>query len=278
MRSSRRIRIRLEFEGTDFCGWQVQKQEQELSAGHGRSIQRVIEEAFSTVLHLKERLLVQGCSRTDAGVHAEEFFAHLDIPEPFSLGDEELERLRHSMNCLLPESIVITHVKAVGQDFHAIESALSKTYKYQVLLRRAKPTLLRHRCLWLPLEPKEEYFSFALLEQGLKLLEGTHDFASFMAAHGSAKTTVRTLSSCRVLSQELGDAAESGLLVSLEFNGTGFLKQMVRNMVGTLLELAQRRRTLASLSQLLAKPGARTEAGFCAPAEGLFLQRVHYSL
>ncbi|MBS1985221.1 MAG: tRNA pseudouridine synthase A [Bdellovibrionales bacterium] len=270
----RRIRARLEFSGEGFCGWQLQAEGQE---SQQPSIQGVMEAALSTVLHRKDqRFLVQGCGRTDAGVHAEEFYAHFDL-EPERAGD--LEKFRHKLNCVLPEGVVITGLREQA-GFHAADDVTSKTYEYRLLLRRAKPVLARGRCCWLPIEGFDAaQFDRVGVEQALRLLEGTHDFVAFAAANFTARTSVRTLTRCELVSRPYLDHPEGGEWICLRFTGDGFLKQMVRNIVGTLIEIGQRRRTVESVQKLLGdggQPAARTEAGPCAVPEGLFLVKVEY--
>lgn len=262
-----RLKLRLEFDGAGYCGWQLQ------SEGPGYtglpSLQATLERALATVLRRPgERLPVQGCGRTDSGVHAEEFFCHFDLPAEFSFDGDELEKFRHRVNCVLPESIVLTHAfNAPG--FDALRDVTQKTYEYRILLRRAKPVLHRGRCHWIPAEsPQCATFDVERLRAALPLLEGEHDFVAFAASNSSAKTTVREILKAEALVE--------GALLRLRFTGRGFLKQMVRTLSGTLIELAEGRRDLDSIRNLLQLPGRRQEAGFCTPPEGLFLVKVVY--
>jgi tRNA pseudouridine38-40 synthase len=338
-----RVRLKLEFDGALFCGWQLQAPDRELEHP---SIQGVLERALTIGLRTGgRRLVVQGCGRTDAGVHAEEFFAHVDLPEEFfavggvgAAADSArasidpvrvaiaLEKLRHTLNALLPDSVAVTAI-AVAPGFHALDDVRRKTYEYRLLLRRTKPTLLRGRVHWLPLEPAA--FDVAAVRRAMALLEGEHDFRAFAAANASVVTTVRKLNKCELregppfpetlagaegvaafaaaargstseprtwdasiaaeplsapVVREATDFVRAGgpseRLLVLRFTGEGFLKQMVRNLSGTLVEVGEGRRTPESVRELLATTVERGEArklsGPCLPPEGLHLVRVEY--
>lgn len=269
-----RLKFRLEFDGAAFCGWQLQAEDQE---SLGPSIQGTIERALSVVLRRREeRFVVQGCGRTDAGVHAAEFFFHVDVADELVAEIGGLERLRHGLNSVLPDSVSITHAE-VKPGFHALEDITTKTYEYRLLLRRAKPALERGRCHWLPVDPAGDAFDVERFAAALKMFEGEHDFVAFAASNSSAKTSVRRI----VRTALLREAGPDELRLRVRFEGTGFLKQMVRNLVGTLIEVGQGRRDPATIPALLgtgfpAGPGRRIDAGACAPAEGLFLWSVSY--
>lgn len=272
-----RLKLRLEFEGSATCGWQLQSESEE---ARQPSLQGLLESTIAIVLRRGgERFVVQGCGRTDAGVHAEEFFCHVDLPD----GDWDeagaLERFRHKVNSILPPQVVITRAE-LAPGFHALNDVERKIYRYNILLRRAKPVLRRGQCLWLPVAPDDvAALDLNRIRLGLKILEGEHDFVAFAAANSSAKTTVRRLLRCEMQEAFLSEDESSGKLVQLSFEGTGFLKQMVRNMVGTLIEVGQNRRTVESIAELLGhtgRVGTRIEAGACAPAEGLCLVKVFY--
>ncbi len=266
----RRLLFKLEWDGAAFTGWQLQSEGPDYQGPP--SIQACVERAVATSLRRHgERFPVVGCSRLDAGVHAEVFYCHVDIE--LALFPENIERFRHSLNCLLPPQVVITSCVEVPMTFHAQKSAIKKTYEYRILLRRAKPTLLQGKCYWWTFYKDGVDFDFNKLEQSLALLKGTHDFKALAAADHTAKTTVRTLFEASYRQEKE--------LVILRFEGDGFLKYMVRNMAGTLIEIASAKRDVASLKELLGDPHGlgpipRIHAGFCAPAEGLFLVKVTY--
>ncbi len=278
-----RVRLRLEFDGSPFGGWQLQSDEREITHP---SIQGVLERAISKIFRSPERIGVTGCGRTDAGVHAEEYFAHFDWPADSVINSEEIEKFRHRVNCILPPQVVLTKCEQ-ADDFHAQEQLSRKTYEYRILIRRAKPTLHGGRCWWLPLRAgHSEDFDVSLLKMALKLIEGERDFRAFMAAHSSVKTTVRTIfrASCVEewlgADETLGAAPLRGLLLKVQFEGNGFLRHMVRNLIGAVVEVSTRQRDLDSLAHLLGLGAQgvpdRSQAGFCAPPEGLFLVKLTY--
>jgi tRNA pseudouridine38-40 synthase len=271
-----RALLRLEFDGSPFCGWQMQAEEAE--ARDRPSIQSTVEKAISIALRRRERrFTVQGCGRTDAGVHAEEYFCHVDIPEDEGGAKLELEKFRHSLNALLPPQVSVLKAYAVEADFHALEDVEAKTYEYRMLLRRAKPALLEGRVLWLPIDPASaEAFDSSAFDAAVKAFEGEHDFAPFASVHGTAKTSVRRITRAEVVREALGSDPAAGLLLRVRFEGTGFLKQQVRTMAGTALDAAEGKRSLASIRGLLSEGGLRTEAGPCLPGPALFLTRVNY--
>jgi tRNA pseudouridine38-40 synthase len=252
-----RLLARLEFDGTQFAGWQLQDD--------ARSVQGEVELALKTSLRSPSRIIVNGCSRTDAGVHAREFFCNFDVD--VALDGDGIERLRHSTNSLLPAEIVITQLKEIAQDFDAQRNAVSKTYQYRVLLRRAKPTIDRAFVWWISATPAD--LNKIAIDQCLNAIQGTHDFRSFMAAGSSAKSTVRTIHSAT--------AKLIGEQLIFEICGNGFLKQMVRNLVGTIVETAQGKRDVSSFAPLLGAHGDRILAGLCAPPQGLSLIKVDFN-
>lgn len=237
------------YEGTHYCGWQVQP--------NGVSIQGLIEAALKTLYKKEYRVI--GAGRTDAGVHALGQVAHFE-------SDESLDCyfLFARLNGILPLDIRIQDIRPIQEDFHAQYSARGKIYHYHLWLERSINPFLRlyrHQ----PLFP----LSLPLLEEGTKLFLGTHDFTSFTNAGSSVKTTVRTIHRIDMIPQEGG--------VRLEFEGNGFLYKMVRNIVGTLLEVASKKIPLEKIPQLLASRD-RKLVGAGAPARGLFLMQVYYPL
>lgn len=282
--SARRLKMRLEFDGSNFCGWQLQDPSVEGDGKHLESVQGVIERALVTYHHRKpaERSVVQGCGRTDAGVHAREFYCHFDLLEnEFSGSLESIEKLRHGLNCIFPAGLVATHLESATATFHALRDVQHKTYEYRILLRRAKPTLDVKYCWWIPRHGTEEFVDFESFERCLKSLEGTYDFHAFMAAHSDVKSTVRTIREATFALQPMGQDHQAGTFLKIRFCGEGFLKHQVRNMVGSLMDVAQRQMSVAHFQSLFqpqkgSLPVSRQQAGLCAPAQGLFLAQVVY--
>jgi tRNA pseudouridine38-40 synthase len=247
----KKFKLTIAYDGTQYGGWQNQP--------NAVSIQTLIEQSLSTILRLPTEII--GSGRTDAGVHALGQAAHFCHSEPI-----DLSRLRLSLNALLPQDIRIRSVEEVDEDFHARYSAIGKTYHYHLHLdpisdpfRRFYSTHVRH-----PID-------LALLKEAAKQFIGTKDFTSFAneAHEGSAsKNAVRTLHRLDVIEEAAG--------LRLEFEGNGFLYKMVRNIVGTLLDIARGQIPLSNLQSIFDAKDRRL-AGRTAPPEGLFLVKVHYS-
>jgi tRNA pseudouridine38-40 synthase len=275
--SSRRLRLRLEFDGSRFCGWQLQSEEHE---NQKSSLQGCIERALKIYWRVPERVVVQGCGRTDAGVSAREFFMHVDVPKGAlsmtDLSPLSLERMRHSLNGILEEGVSVTHCESVPSHFHALRDVTAKIYEYTLFVRRAKPTLEARRVYWIP-----EFFEKLDIEsmgKALKCFEGEHDISSFAASDHGLENTIRKIFWTQMQIELLDSSGDfsHGMLMRLFFCGDGFLKHQVRTMVGTLVEVAMGKREWTSVPELLSNPAPRAHAGFCAPAHALLLRRVFY--
>lgn len=237
----------LEYDGTAYAGFQIQH--------NGLTVQEVLEAALAKLA--KEPVRVTGAGRTDAGVHAlnqvVSFHSKLTVP---------VEKLPTALNSLLPRDIRVKSCAVVPDDFHAQYSAVAKTYLYRIRQGEIAPVFERHYCWWI-----KHLLDRDAMRRAGRLLEGTHDFAAFAASGGSAKTTVRTL-----LRYEQTDT-DGGL--ELRFTADGFLYRMVRNMVGTLVEVGLGKRAAEEVVAILASRD-RDCAGVTAPAAGLFLEQVWY--
>ena len=246
----RTLKLTLAYDGTDFHGWQVQPG---LLTVQGE-LERVLEEIEG------KPVAVAGSGRTDAGVHALAQVASLTLGNPIPTIN-----LRRAMNRLLPPSIRILEVEEAASDFHARFSARSKLYEYRLWRGEiCPPMMVRYVCHHpYPLD-------LAAMAEAARLFEGIHDFRSLAAAgedEDGARTTVRTILLSR-LEQE-------GDLVRYRVRGAGFLHHMVRNMVGTLLEVGKGNLAPGEISRIL-EAGDRNEAGPTAVARGLFLVEVEY--
>ncbi|MGI5860485.1 MAG: tRNA pseudouridine(38-40) synthase TruA [Myxococcales bacterium] len=243
----RKIKLTLEYDGTDYVGWQVQP--------NGRSIQGELEKALGTIL--KERVKVTGSGRTDAGVHA--------LAQVASFGTEKTVPLKAFVagaSGLLPRDIAVVKAEEVDESFDARRSARGKVYRYRIVNRPCRAPLER-RFAWEVFRPLD---CEAMQRAGASLL-GRHDFSAFRASDCEAATTVREVR--RLSVQRAGD------IVTVEIEATAFLKHMVRNIVGTLVEVGLGRRSVESVAQVLAS-GDRDQAGATAPAHGLCLVKVFY--
>lgn len=238
------------YDGTDFSGWQIQPA--------GESIQGMLEKTFQTIT--KEHCRVIGSGRTDAGVHALGQVAHVLLPKKI-----EPHRLKHSLNGLLPVSIRIRSVEYAPKSFHAQLSAKTKEYHYNICLD--EEVLPFHRLYVWHLRKK---LDIPLLKKAAAHFVGTHDFAAFANAPGKGSkkpSTIRTITRLDVIETETG--------IRLEFEGTGFLYKMVRNITGMLIAVASGRRHISDIhATFLSKD--RKKAERAAPAQGLFLVRVFY--
>jgi tRNA pseudouridine38-40 synthase len=246
----RRLLI-VEYDGTDFAGWQWQPA--------ARSVQGELERALGRVTG--ERVRPVGAGRTDAGVHALGQAAHVDLET--ALGDRELAR---ALGAVLPPDVSIRSVTTVSPDFHARRDAQLKEYVYKILNRPERSALWR-RWTWRVRAPLE----LESMRCAAALLCGQHDFSSFRGARGGApgaQNPVRRLERLQIERQ-----AE---VVRITAAGRSFLRHMVRNLVGTLVEVGLGRCAADSMGELL---GARdrARAGPTAPARGLCLVRVVYS-
>jgi tRNA pseudouridine38-40 synthase len=240
-------RIVVEYDGTAFAGWQRQ-------GGGARTVQGVLEAALARLA--QGRVAVIGAGRTDAGVHAAGQVAHARAAT--RLGPADLER---AWNALLPPDVAVRGLRPAAPDFHARRAARSKLYAYRLWTGAVRSPLRERFALW-----KRPPLDLPGLRAGAAALVGTHDFASFCAAGGDAHGTVRTISRAEWI-------GVVGGALRFEVEGPGFLRHMVRNLVGSLLEVGRGRRPPDWIGELL-RARDRTLAGPTAPARGLVLVRV----
>ncbi|VAX20604.1 tRNA pseudouridine(38-40) synthase [hydrothermal vent metagenome] len=243
----RRIRMILEYMGTRYAGWQWQD--------NAVTIQQVVEEALGKITSLKSRITASG--RTDAGVHALNQPAHADVETRMS--DEEIMK---AMNAVLPDDISVKEIKTVPEDWSARFSAKEKTYRYTIL-NRVRPSVFEHGRVW----HIKKTLEIDAMRKAASLLVGEHDFTSFRSSGCAAKNPVRRLTTL--------DIDRDDDTIRLTFTANGFLKQMVRNIVGTLVEAGRGKIAPDDVSTILGKRD-RTEAGPCAPPYGLCLVDVVY--
>ena len=244
----RTLKITLAYDGTRFVGWQRQAQ--------GESIQGLLEEALARLNGTP--VTVHGAGRTDAGVHALGQVASACVT-----CEHETDTLTRALNAQLPDDIRIAAVDEAAPDFHARFSARSKTYRYQLRDAPVASPFERHY-VWHLRGPLDA----AAMERAAGVLVGTHDFAAFQSTGTETSSTVRTIVSSTIVRDTSG-------LLTYEIQGSGFLRHMVRAIVGTLVEVGLGRRAPETLSALLIS-GSRGHAGPTAPGHGLFLVRVDY--
>ena len=245
-----RLRLTVAYDGRPFDGWQSQ--------ARGNTIQDHLETAFARLCG-GHRIPVHGSGRTDAGVHALGQVAHADVPDRTR---HTPERWRAALNSYLPAEIRVMEVRFARPGFHARFVAKGKIYRYRIWNAPVLDPLENGRAWHFPAP-----LDFAVLRQAADLLVGQHDFAAFAANRGKpVESTVRTIR--RVALQR------RSALVTLDFEGDGFLYKMVRLLTGSIVRCAQGRASLAWINELLAANGMKTS--FAAPADGLYLMRVLY--
>ena len=245
-----RFKLTLSYDGTNYCGWQVQ--------ANATSIQTLVQKALETIL--RHPISLTGAGRTDAGVHALGQTAHFDTSVSI-----DPDRLRYSTNALLPADIRIIKIEPVPDDFHARYWATGKIYYYHLQLDPVCDPITRlYRT---PVYGKFDRIAFQLAAQQFL---GTRDFIAFAnESHKgtAARDSIRTLKRLDIVEERGG--------LRLEFEGDGFLYKMVRNITGTLLDVAAHRRSSRQIAALLQEKNRRL-SGSTAPAQGLFLVQVHY--
>ena len=257
----RTIKLLLAYDGTEFVGWQRQPT--------GVSIQAVLEDALSRIEG--GPVTVAGAGRTDAGVHAAGQVASARVAATL-----DGPTLRRALNAVLPRTLRVLDVAECPDGFHARFSAHSKTYEYRIV-NGPVMSPFSHRFAWhVPYR-----LDVVRMQEAARLLEGTHDFSAFRSTGTDVRTTVRTILrsvlECRAARGDgLVDIAfPVGALLVYEVTGAGFLRHMVRAIVGTLVEIGAGRMAPADLRSLLDR-GRRDAAGPTAPASGLCLVRVDY--
>ncbi len=251
-----RFKARIAYDGTDFLGWQTQREEP--------TIQSTLEKALEQIC--RSRIPITGAGRTDSGVHAFGQVAHFDW-DHFLPAD----RLILAINAIVPFSIRVLELEEVPDKFHARFDAHSKIYLYRIdRNRNFDPFHFRYAL---------HYYSaidLKLVQHCAKIIQGEHDFKAFQATGTDVVTTKRT-----IFNVEMSDAEEHSSFAAhphflyLRFHATGFLRKMVRFLMGTILEIASGRRPVEHMALAL-ETGERKYVGVPAAARGLFLERVIY--
>ncbi|HKY20982.1 MAG TPA: tRNA pseudouridine(38-40) synthase TruA [Vicinamibacterales bacterium] len=248
----RTFKIVVSYDGTDFSGFQRQS--------NARSVQAEIEAALAPIEG--RDVIVAGAGRTDSGVHALGQVASFELASPIPAAD-----LLHALNARLPEDVRVLSADVAEPGFHARFSARSKAYRYRIS-NTAVMSPFQRRFAW----HISRRLDLPAMKDAARELVGQHDFASFQAKGGDVKTSVRVITRSDWTEEPLPGG---GRLLIYEIAGTGFLKYMVRNIVGTLVEVSDGRRTVESIRELLMSHD-RAAAGPTAPPSGLYLVRVDY--
>jgi tRNA pseudouridine38-40 synthase len=244
----RNIKLLIEYDGTNYLGWQVQPK--------GPTIQGILEERLG--LLTEEKIQLFGSGRTDSGVHAICQVAHFKTESSM-----ETHRMQRALNSLLPPDIVIQKMEEVEESFHARKHSKSKVYEYRILNRDLRSVFHRGFVWHIP-----QRLDFKEMGKATQYLIGEHDFSSFRSVGTPTRTTVRKVT------QAEWKRGRDGL-VRFEIEANGFLKQMVRAIIGTLIEVGKGKMSAVEFRKVL-ESKERSKAGPTAPAHGLFLKEVKY--
>ncbi|OZM55934.1 tRNA pseudouridine(38-40) synthase TruA [Lottiidibacillus patelloidae] len=244
-----RIRITISYDGSAFSGYQVQPNK--------RTVQLELEDALRK-MHKGYDIKVTSSGRTDAGVHAIGQVCHFDsnliLP---------IEAWKKALNALLPDDIHVSNAEDVEDEFHARFSTTGKEYRYKILLSKDPNVFQRKYMYHYPYE-----LDIKRMEEAANLLVGTHDYSSFCAANTDVKDKVRTIYSILISKKDNE--------LTISFKGNGFLYNMVRILVGTLLEVGNGKIKVSEMKEIIEAKN-RAKAGRTAPAQGLYLWEVFYS-
>ena len=244
-----RYQILIEYVGTNFRGWQIQKK--------GKTIQGLIQEKISKLL--KEKIILLGSGRTDTGVHAIEQSAHFDCINQIKEFSRFLKSINHFLN---KDGVTVLNIKKKNMNFHARFSARTRIYKYIIINRLGGPVLEKDRGWHVMKE-----LDLAVMKKGAKKLVGTKDFSTFRASSCRAKSPIKTLKLVKIKS--------SKNKIEIEFRSQSFLQQQVRSMVGCLKYLGEKKWSLKKFEDVM-KSKRRVLCAPPAPPQGLFLYRIIY--
>ncbi|MBQ8473734.1 MAG: tRNA pseudouridine(38-40) synthase TruA [Alphaproteobacteria bacterium] len=242
-----RYKVILEYDGTDLIGWQENAQ--------GPSVQSLVKDAIYGFCGMRPDVV--GAGRTDAGVHAVAMTAHFDLP-----GDTPAQTVMRALNFYMTgKPVVVRACEIVSDEFNARFDCIARHYKYVVLNRPMAPVLQKNRVYWVPRK-----LNIDAMRAAAKQLIGNHDFSSFRASECQAKSPIKTLDKIEI--------TQSGDEIIFEFSARSFLHHMVRNIVGTLIEIGVGKPY--DIDEILAAKN-RSVAGPTAPASGLYFIRADYA-
>ena len=239
--------ITLSYDGTRYHGWQIQPE--------GVTVQQLLQDALATLL--RQHVTVVGAGRTDAGVHARQMVAHIDVDGEIN----DVDQLTYKLNRFLPYDISIQNVRLVSDDMHARFSAVRRRYRYFIHTEK-DPFEKKYSC-----ELHQE-LDYELMNVAAAQLKTYSDFGAFCKSHSDVKTTVCTVTKAHWVEYE-----PNAWYFEIEANR--FLRNMVRAVVGTLIEIGRHRMSLSQFDQVV-REGRRTGAGESMPANALFLECVEY--
>lgn len=247
-------KLLLQYDGTDFHGWQIQANDQRTVQGELAKVLSLLNDA---------KTFVNGSGRTDAGVHAEAQIANVHLTKNFTP-----EKLRGALNGNLPRDLRVMNVEIMPEDFHARFSAKGKTYVYRVVNAKVmSPFLARYA-----LHERGE-IDLAKMQNAARLFIGSHDWTAFSAAQSDAESRIRNVTELQI--NKIHDERANGNLVEFQISAEGFLRYMVRSIVGTLLEVGRGEKPLDDVRRAI-ETGERNLSGATAAAHGLTLLKVRY--
>ena len=243
-----RYKLKIEYDGTAFVGWQFQK--------NGQSVQEVLQKAIFNFS--KENVIVTGAGRTDSGVHALAQIAHFDLKKKI-----QKKNLLPAINQNISnKSVTVLKINRVNKNFHARHDAQKRTYEYLIVNRQSPLTLQKNKAWHI-----RKKLDIKAMKKGSKLLLGTHDFSTYRAASCGAKSPVRTME--KILIKKNKDK------ISLQFTSRSFLQQQVRSMVGCIKYLGEGKWSIDKFQKAL-KSKKRSACAPPAPACGLYLKNIIY--
>ena len=254
-----RYRLRISYDGAPLSGWQCQN--------NAPSVQEEVSKALSVLF--SSEIQVTGAGRTDAGVNAVNYIAHFDAPsdKPFDTG-----RIEYKLNAILPKNIVVHELSPVADDFHARFSAISRRYHYFIHFHKDP---FADRFSWRSIHPLD----LERMNLGAQFLLGTHDFSCFEKVGGNNKTSICTVRTARwsiyrpTHISVMGYPCTEGDYIVFGIEADRFLRNMVRAVVGSLVEVGRGKTDPQSIRQLIEK-GTRSDAGTSVPGNALFLSEV----
>ena len=244
-----RYKIKIEYEGTPFVGWQFQK--------NGQSVQEVLQKAIFNFS--EEKVIVTGAGRTDSGVHALEQVAHFDLKKKI-----QKKNLLPAINQNIGnKSVTVLKINKVNKKFHARYDAKKRTYLYLIINRQPPLTLQKNKAWHI-----KKKLNIKAMKKGAKLLIGTHDFSTFRASSCGAKSPIKTMENISI--------KKNKDKIILKFTSKSFLQQQVRSMVGSIKYLGEGKWNVEKFKQSF-KSKNRTKCAPPAPACGLYLKKISYS-
>ncbi len=244
----RNIKLTIEYDGTNYAGWQLQGKKH-------RTIQEALEKALERIL--RKRIKITGSGRTDSGVHAKAQVANFKTDSGIAA-----EKIRLALNAVLPDDITVIKAEEAVLGFHSRFSAKSKVYRYTILNRPSRPTILRDMVYFLSYP-----LNLRLMRREAKILLGRHNFKSFQAADKEERGAVRTVKRLKI--------TRDRDFIYIDIEADGFIYNMVRNIVGTLIDVGRGRLPEGSIKKILLAKNRRF-AGPTVPAKGLCLLEVKY--